>query len=89
MLFLLRRRIGGLMGEGLWKTVLTSVLLSAVMGVVVHFVMVWLSRFVPGGTIGEVVVVGVSGLVGLGIYGFLSLLMGADEFQLLRRAVTR
>lgn len=89
MLFLLRRRIGGLMGEGLWKTVLTSVLLSAVMGVVVHFVMVWLSRFVPGGTIGEVVVVGVSGLVGLGIYGSLSLLMGADEFQLLRRAVTR
>jgi putative peptidoglycan lipid II flippase len=88
MLFLLRRRIGGLMGEGLWKTVLTAVPLSAVMGVMVHFVMVWLSRFVPGGTIGEVIVVGVSGLVGLAIYGSLSLLMGADEIQLLRRAVT-
>lgn len=88
MLFLLWRRMGGLMGDGLWKTVLTAVPLSVVMGVAVHFVVVGLSRFVPAGTVGEFVIVGVSGLVGVGIYGSLSLLVGADEIQLLRRVVT-
>jgi peptidoglycan biosynthesis protein MviN/MurJ (putative lipid II flippase) len=90
MLFLLRRRVGrsALAGEGLWRTVLTAVPLSAVMGVAVHFVVMGLSRLVPGGTIGEVVVVGVSGLVGVGVYGSLSFLVGVDEIQLLRRAVT-
>ena len=88
MLFLLRRRVGRLAGEGLWKTVVTAVPLSAVMGVAVHFVVMGLSGLVPGGTIGEVVIVGVSGLVGVGVYGSLSFLVGADEIQLLRRAVT-
>ncbi len=88
MLFLLRRRMGGLAGEGLWRTVFTSIPLSAVMGAVVHVVVVALSRIAPAGTPGEILVVGVSGLAGIAVYGSLALLVGMEEIQLLRRTIS-
>ena len=87
MLFLLRRRMGGLAGEGLWRTVFTAVPLSMLMGVVVHFVVAGLSRVAPAGTPGEILVVGASGLAGIGVYGALALLVGMEEIHLLRRTV--
>lgn len=89
MLFLLRRRMGGLAGEGLGKTVFTAVALSAIMGVTVHFIVEGMSRVAPGGTAGEILVVGTAGLVGLGVYGLLGLLVGMDEIRLLRRTIAR
>jgi putative peptidoglycan lipid II flippase len=88
MLLLLRRRMGRLAGEGLWKTVFIAVPLSAVMGVAVYAVMTGLSRVAPAGTLGEILVVGVSGLAGLGVYGSLALLVGMEEIQLLRRTIS-
>jgi putative peptidoglycan lipid II flippase len=87
MLFLLRQRTGGLAGEGLWKTLFTALPLSAAMGVVVHFVVMALSRIAPGGTMGEILVVGGSGLVGVGVYSSLAFLVGMSEVQLLRRSL--
>jgi putative peptidoglycan lipid II flippase len=88
MLFLLRRRMGGLAGEGLWKTVATAVPLSAVMGATVHFVMMGVSQLTAPGTAGELMLVVIAGLAGLVAYGLLGLLVGMDEIRLLRRAVT-
>jgi len=79
--------MGGLAGEGLWRTVFTAVPLSMLMGVVVHFVVAGLSRVAPAGTPGEILVVGASGLAGIGVYGALALLVGMEEIHLLRRTV--
>lgn len=87
MLFLLRDRMGGLRGEGLWKTVLTAVPLSAAMGVIVHFVATGLSRFAPPGTMGEVLIVGTAGLAGLAVYGLSAFFVGMDEVRFLSRAL--
>jgi putative peptidoglycan lipid II flippase len=88
MLLLLRHKVGGLAGEGLWKTLFTALPLSALMGVAVHFVVIGLSRIAPAGTPGELLVVGVSGLVGIVVYGSSALLIGMDEIQRLRRIFT-
>ncbi len=87
MLFLLRRRMGGLAGEGLWRTLFTALPLSAVMGLAVHLVVIGVSRIAPAGTMGEILIVGASGLVGIGVYGSLALLIDMEEVQLLRRIV--
>jgi len=87
MIILLRRRMGGLAGQGLWRTVFTAVPLSLIMGGAVHVLVVGLSGIVPPGTMGEIVVVGVSGAVGLGVYGGLALLVGMKEIDLLRRSL--
>jgi hypothetical protein len=70
-----------------WKTVITAVVLSAVMGVSVHFVALGMARVVPAGTLGELILVGGAGLAGLALYGSLAALVGMDEIRLLRRAV--
>lgn len=87
MLVLLKRRTGGLAGQGLWRTLFTALPLSLVMGGVVRLLVVGLSGVVPSGTAGEIVVVGLSGLVGLAVYGGLALLVGMKEIDLLRRSL--
>jgi putative peptidoglycan lipid II flippase len=87
MLVLLRWRMGGLAGQGLWRTLFTALPLSAVMGFAVHFVVSGVSQFAPAGTMGEILVVGSGGLVGVAVYGGLALLVDMDEIQLLRRTV--
>jgi putative peptidoglycan lipid II flippase len=87
MLLLLRRRMGGLGGQGVWLTVFRAALGSAVMGVAVHFTATGMSQIAPGGTMGEILRVGTAGLVGLAVYGLLALLMGMEEIRLLGRAV--
>jgi putative peptidoglycan lipid II flippase len=89
MVFLLWRRVGGLAGEGLWTTVLAAVPLSALMGLVVHLVVVGTSRIAPAGTVGELIVVGASGLAGIGVYGSLAFLVGMEEIRLLLHTLIR
>jgi len=66
-----------------------AVPLSAVMGAAVHGVVMGVSRFAPGGTVGEIIIVGAAGVVGVSVYGSLALLLGMEEIHLLRRTVTR
>lgn len=87
MLHLLGRRMGGLIGRGLWRTLFTALPLSAVMGLAVHLVVSGVSRVAPAGTPGEALIVGAAGLVGVGVYGGLALLVDMEEIQLLRRTV--
>lgn len=89
MLFLLRKRMGHLAGEGMWKTVFTAVPLSALMGAMVYLAVIGLSRVAPAGTMGELLVVGVSGLVGGCVYAGLALLVDMDEVHLVRRSIRR
>ncbi len=88
MLLLLRWRTGGLAGQGLWRAVVTAVPLSLIMGAAVYIGVAGLSRFAPAGTVGEILIVGGSGLLGIGVYGVLALLVGMDEIQLLRRTIS-
>jgi putative peptidoglycan lipid II flippase len=87
MLYLLQRRTGGLSGHGVWKTVLTSALLSAAMGLTVHFIKVSVSRIAPAGTLGEMLLVGSAGLGGIVTYAILATLVRTEEIRLLRRAI--
>ncbi|MGD2176766.1 MAG: murein biosynthesis integral membrane protein MurJ [Anaerolineae bacterium] len=87
MLYLLRWRTGGLGGHGVWRTVFTAALLSAVMGLIVHFIKMGMSRIAPTGTMGELLLVGGAGLGGMAVYAVLALLVGMDEIRLLRRVI--
>jgi putative peptidoglycan lipid II flippase len=86
MLYLLRRRTGGLRGRGVWRTVFTASVLSAVMGLTVYLIKIGMSRVVPPGTMGEMILVGSAGLGGIALYAVLALVVGMDEMRLLRRA---
>ncbi len=88
MLVLLRRKVGGLAGEGLWRASLMALLLSAVMGVAVHYVVLGMSSIAPAGTLGELLIVGVSGAAGVFVYGGLALALGMEEIRLLRRSLS-
>ena len=89
MLLLIGRRMGGLAGQGLWRTTLTAVPLSLLMGVAVHLTMTGLAPVVPPGTVGQVLVVAVPGIIGLGVYGLLAALVRMDEIRLLTRVLGR
>jgi putative peptidoglycan lipid II flippase len=87
MLVLLRRRMGSLRGHGGRKLVLEVVVASAVMGGAVHLVSQRMMQIVPPGLVGEVLLVGGSGLVGAGMYGALAVLLRVEEIGLLGRAL--
>jgi putative peptidoglycan lipid II flippase len=87
MLLLLRRRVGALGGQRMWKTAVTAVGLSAMMGLAVHFVVRGVSRIALAGTMGEVLLVGTAGLAGLVVYGLLAFFIRMDEVQFLSRAI--
>jgi hypothetical protein len=87
MLILLRRRVGGLGGQGMWKTMVTAVALSALMGLTVHLVVLGVSEIALSGTAGEVLLVGAAGLAGLLVYGLLAFFLGMEEVRFLSRAI--
>jgi putative peptidoglycan lipid II flippase len=89
MLFLLRRRTGGLRGHGVGMTLVRAVFLSGLMGMAVYLIKTGLLEIAPAGTGGELLVVGIAGLGGIAVYAALALLVGMDEVRLLRRAVSR
>jgi putative peptidoglycan lipid II flippase len=87
MLVLLRRSVGGLRGQGVWKLLIKTVVASAVMGGVVHLAAEGVTQIVPAGLVGEVLLVGGSGLVGAAIYGVLAILLRVEEIRLLGRVL--
>lgn len=68
---------------------MTAIPLSAVMGLVVHYVAQAVGQLVSAGTKGEFLIVAVAGSVGLLVYGGLALVLGMDEIRLLGRGAKR
>ncbi len=87
MLVFLRRNMGGLHGHGIWGLVGKAVTASAVMGGTVYLVMEKTAQIVPAGTVGEVLLVGGSGLIGAAIYGVLAILLRMEEVRLLGQSL--
>ncbi|MDY7078042.1 MAG: murein biosynthesis integral membrane protein MurJ [Chloroflexota bacterium] len=87
MLLFLRRNMGRLQGHSIWNLVAKAVVASAVMGIVVHLVVGGVAQIVPAGLVGEVLLVGSGGLVGITIYGVLAVLLRMEEVSLLGRSM--
>ena len=89
MLVLAHRRLGGMVGQGMWTMSLKALFASMGMAVGVWEVRQALDGVVPSGLLGEAVVVGGASAAGAAIYGALALLLGVQEIHLLRAAVGR
>jgi peptidoglycan biosynthesis protein MviN/MurJ (putative lipid II flippase) len=87
MLVLLRRSMGSLRGQRVGGLLLKAVAASAVMGGAVQLAAAMMTRIVPGGLVGEVLLVGGSGLVGAAIYAGLAVLLQMEEVGLVGQAV--
>lgn len=90
MLALLHRRLDGLRGRGLGITALKALLASATMGGAVHLALAWIEGAVSVNVpLGEVILVGGAGLVGLGVYAALISLLQVEEMRLIWEVVWR
>jgi putative peptidoglycan lipid II flippase len=87
MLVLTRRCLGGLGNHGLWSLLPKAIFSSLVMAAVTWGVMRALAAAVPPAFLGEVLVVGAAGGVGVIAYGLLTLGLKIEEIHLLRAAV--
>ncbi len=87
MLVLTRRRLGGLGDHGLWSLMLKATLAALVMAAVTWGVMCALATVAPPGLLGELLVVGGAGGVGVVVYGLLALVLRLEEIRLIRAAV--
>jgi putative peptidoglycan lipid II flippase len=87
MLFLTRRRLGGLGQHGMWPLILKATVASLVMAAVTYGAMQGLLVVAPPGLLGEMLVVGGAGGAGVVAYGLLALALKVEELHLLRAAV--
>jgi putative peptidoglycan lipid II flippase len=87
MLVLLRRSMGSLRGQAVGGLLLKAVAASAVMGGAVQLAAVRMMPILPGGLIGEVLLVGGSGFAGAAIYGGLALFLRMEEIRLMGQAL--
>jgi putative peptidoglycan lipid II flippase len=88
MLVLTRWRLGGMGDHGLWPLIAKATLASLVMAAAVRAVMIALLAVVPPGLLGELLVVGGAGTIGIVIYGLLALAVRVEEIHLLHAAVS-
>ena len=87
MLVFLRRHVGGLRGHGVRGIVVKAVLASLVMGGVVRVVMGVAMPVLPAGLVGEVLLVGGSGVMGAVVYGAMAILLRMEEVRLLGKSL--
>jgi len=87
MLALTRRRLGGLGDHGLWPLILKAALASLAMAALTGGVMRLLAAATPPGLLGELLVVGGAGGVGVVVYVLLALALRIEEMHLLRAAI--
>ncbi|HUX76391.1 MAG TPA: murein biosynthesis integral membrane protein MurJ [Anaerolineae bacterium] len=86
MLWLTRRRLGGLGDHRLWSLTGKATLASLVMAAVTGGIMRALAAAVSPGLPGELLAVGAAGGVGVVIYGLLALALRLEEIHLIRAA---
>jgi len=89
MFVLLQRSMGGLRGHGVRRLALKAAIASVVMGGAVQLTVTGMTRILPAGLVGEVLLVGGGGLVGAAIYGVLAALLQMEEVGLLRWTLFR
>lgn len=87
MLILLQRDLGSLRDHGLEAIVIKAILASAAMGGAVWLTMRTLTDLVPTGIVGEAVLVGSAGLLGIAIYGTMAILLRIKEMNLLKETL--
>ncbi len=87
MLVFLWRNVGRLRGHGMRMLVVKVTAASLAMGGIVHLVLEWMMPIVPAGLIGEILLVGISGLVGGVAYGAMAVFLRIEEIRLLRRSI--
>ncbi|MBN1811256.1 MAG: murein biosynthesis integral membrane protein MurJ [Anaerolineae bacterium] len=87
MLVLARLRLGGLGGHGLWTLAVKATLASLVMALAAWGAMHALAQVALDGWLGNLLIVGGAGSVGLAIYGFSVWLFKFEEIDLLRATV--
>jgi len=85
MVVLLRRGGVDLRGHGVRSLVLKAAIASLVMGGGVHLALRAIGQVLPAGLLGEVLLVGGSGLAGVAVYGVLTLLLRIEEFTMIVR----
>jgi putative peptidoglycan lipid II flippase len=88
MLVLLWRSTGGLRGRGVTLLVLKATVASVMMGGVVHLTAHGMGQVVPAGLVGEALLVGGTGLVGIAIYGALAVFLQVEESGLVGQALS-
>lgn len=89
MLVLLSRRLGGLRDLHLGSTVLKTTFAAAVMALVLAIILPLLQSLLPAGFEGNLILVVVTGIVGLLVYGGIVLRMGLPEAVLLVERLAR
>ena len=87
MLYLTRRRLGGLGASGVWRLLIRVTVASLALAVVAWGVARPLEVWVGSGLLGELTVVGGAGGAGGAVYVLLSLAMRVEEVHLLRAAL--
>jgi len=81
LLLLLRKKVGHLGGSMLLINCSKIMLAAAVMGIGVYYLQHYFAGVIPGGTAGDLIVLGVCSVSGAGIYfGFIKLLR-VEEFD--------
>jgi putative peptidoglycan lipid II flippase len=83
MLWLTRRRLGGMGEHRVWRLVCKTSLAALVMAGAVWAVKVGLESVAPGGLVGELLVVGGAGGVGAALYTVLARALDVEELYLL------
>jgi putative peptidoglycan lipid II flippase len=85
---ILWRRLGGLDGHGLFRTLGVALIAASAMGLAAYGALIGMQTvFGVDGLLAEVLVVGVPGVIGVGVYLGLLSLMGVEEIRLLSSAV--
>ncbi len=86
MLILLQQDLGSLRGNGLGSMVIKASLASAAMGGAVWLVRETITTTLPAGILGEALLVGGAGLIGIITYGALAIMLRMEEMALLEEA---
>jgi len=87
MLYLTRRRLGGLGASGVWGLLVRVTVASLALAAAAWGVARLLGAWVGSGLLGELVLVGGAGGAGVAVYVLLSLAMRVEEVHLLRAAL--
>lgn len=90
MVWLLRQRMGGLAGYGVWATLFKATSAAAVTGVAAYGVARWAASNLPlSGFLQELAVVGLAGAVGVTVYLVLAFLLDLREVKVLLQRIKR
>lgn len=90
MVWLLRRRMGGLAGYGVWATLLKATGAAAVTGLAAYGTGRWAAATLPvSGFLQELLIVGLAGAVGVTVYLALAFLFDLNEVKVLLQRFRR